>query len=94
MSTVLADLAAVITARSGADPASSYTAKLLGDSEFNQRKIMEEAFEVCLELNRPAVDPVLAANEAADLVYHLMVGLAGAGIEPTAFLSVLEGRRS
>lgn len=94
MSTILHDLAAVITARSDADPASSYTAKLLGDPEFNQRKIMEEAFEVCLELNRPTVDPILAANEAADLVYHLMVGLAGAGIEPTAFLSVLEGRRS
>ncbi|NNF54767.1 MAG: phosphoribosyl-ATP diphosphatase [Acidimicrobiales bacterium] len=94
MSTILDDLAAVITARSDADPTSSYTAKLLGDPEFNQRKIMEEAFEVCLELNRPAVDPILAANEAADLVYHLMVGLAGAGIEPTAFLSVLEGRRS
>ncbi len=94
MSTILDDLAAVITARSGVDPASSYTARLLGDSEFNQRKIMEEAFEVCLELNRPTVDPNLAASEAADLVYHLMVGLAGVGIEPTAFLSVLESRRS
>lgn len=94
MSTILDDLAAVITARAGVDPASSYTARLLGDSEFNQRKIMEEAFEVCLELNRPTVDPNLAANEAADLVYHLMVGLASVGVEPTAFLSVLESRRS
>lgn len=94
MSSILDELAAVITARSGGDPAASYTAKLLGDTELNQRKIMEEAFEVCLELNRPTVDPILAANEAADLVYHLMVGLAGVGIEPTAFLAVLEGRRS
>jgi len=27
-------------------------------------------------------------------VYHLMVGMAGAGVDPTAFLGVLEGRRS
>ena len=94
MSNILNDLAEVIESRRAEDPSQSYTARLIGDGELNQRKIMEEAFEVCLELGRSTVDPDLAANEAADLVYHLMVGLAGAGVSPTSFLSVLEARRS
>ena len=94
VSDILVDLAAVIADRAGEDPSASYTARLLADGEFNQRKLMEEAFEVCLELGRTPVDPDLAANEAADLVYHLMVGLAGAGADPLSFLAVLEARRS
>lgn len=94
MSTILHDLAAVIAARTAEPSADSYTAQLLADTELNQRKIMEEAFEVCLELGRDQIDHDLIANEAADLVYHLMVGMAGAGVDPTAFLGVLEGRRS
>ncbi len=94
MSNILNELADVIESRRSDDPGSSYTAKLLTDGEFNQRKIMEEAFEVCLELGRSNVDADLAANEAADLIYHLMVGLAGAGVDPTSFLAVLEARRS
>ncbi len=94
MSTILTDLAEVIEGRRNGDPANSYTAKLLSDSEFNQRKIMEEAFEVCLELGRSTIDPELVANEAADLVYHLMVGIAGVGVDPTSFLKILEARRS
>ncbi|MFW2381092.1 MAG: phosphoribosyl-ATP diphosphatase [Acidimicrobiales bacterium] len=94
MSTILNDLAAVIEARGRDDNTNSYTAKLLADCEFSQRKIMEEAFEVCLELGRADVNAELIANEAADLVYHLMVGMAGVGVDPTAFLTVLEERRS
>jgi len=94
VSTILNDLAAVIEARSAGESTKSYTAKLLADSELSQRKIMEEAFEVCLELGRSEADSELIANEAADLVYHLMVGMAGAGVDPTAFLRVLEERRS
>ncbi len=94
MSTILSDLAEVIEGRRDDDPANSYTAKLLSDPEFNQRKIMEEAFEVCLELGRDTVDPNLVANEAADLVYHLMAGIAGVGVDPTSFLQILEERRS
>ncbi len=94
MSSILQELAAVIEDRRIDDPTTSYTAKLLADSELNQRKLMEEAFEVCVELGRTTVDKTLVANEAADLVYHLMVALAGAGVEPTAFLDVLQERRS
>ncbi len=93
MSTILTELASVIDSRRHHSSDSSYTARLLEDGELAQRKIMEEAFEVCLELNRPVVDSERAAGEAADLVYHLMVALAGAGVDPTAFLAVLEARR-
>ncbi len=94
MPSILHDLAAVIEGRRGDDPATSYTASLLADAELNQRKVMEEAFEVCLELGRSDVNTALVASEAADLVYHLMVAMAGAGVEPTAFLDVLQERRS
>lgn len=49
---ILHELEHVLQSRRTADPADSYTAKLLADPVLNQRKIMEEAFEVCLELNR------------------------------------------
>jgi phosphoribosyl-ATP pyrophosphohydrolase len=94
VTTILQDLAAIISARRASRTDDSYTARLLSDPELNQRKIMEEAFEVCLELGRSHVDKDLAAGEAADLVYHLMVGLAGAGVDPIAFLHVLEDRRT
>jgi phosphoribosyl-ATP pyrophosphohydrolase len=94
MSSVLDELASVIESRRRSDPSASYTARLLEDGELNRRKIMEEAFEVCLELGRAEVNADLVAGEAADLVYHLMVGMAGAGVDPTAFLDVLEKRRS
>ncbi len=94
MSSVLAELASVIESRRRSDPSISYTARLLDDGELNRRKIMEEAFEVCLELGRADVDADLVAGEAADLVYHLMVGIAGVGVDPTAFLDVLANRRS
>jgi phosphoribosyl-ATP pyrophosphohydrolase len=89
---ILDDLEAVLADRRSADPGESYTARLLADPELIQRKIMEEAFEVCLELGRPAEGRV--AEEAADLVYHLLVGLVGAGVALGDVLAVLEERRS
>ncbi|GJM37033.1 MAG: hypothetical protein DHS20C19_04000 [Acidimicrobiales bacterium] len=91
---ILEDLEAVLRDRRTADPAESYTASLLADPELIQRKIMEEAFEVCLELGRSDPDPTLTAQEAADLVYHLLVGLVGADVALADVLAVLESRRS
>ena len=89
---ILHDLEQVLARRRSADPDESYTARLLGDPVTIQRKIMEEAFEVCLELGSDPVDPGRTAEEAADLVYHLMVGLTGAGVSLDAVLAVLEER--
>ena len=89
---ILEELESVLQERRSAAATESYTARLLADPELVQRKIMEEAFEVCLELGRD--DNARVADEAADLIYHLLVGLVGAGIPLTDVLAVLEGRRA
>lgn len=89
----LDDLEAILKSRRDQPTPGSYTAELLADPERTQRKIMEEAFEVCLELGRPEVSRERTAEEAADLVYHLMVGLVGAGVDWAEVVTVLEGRR-
>ncbi len=76
----LPDLEALLRSRLAERPEGSYSTKVLTDSTFAQRKIMEEAFEVCLELGAPSVDHTLAAEEAADLIFHLLAGLVGAGL--------------
>ena len=88
---ILSELEDVLRERRTADPEESYSAKLLGDPELTQRKIMEEAFEVCLELQRG--DTARLPEEAADLIYHLLVGLVGADVSLTDVFAVLEGRR-
>lgn len=88
------DLEVILKSRRDVDPAQSYTARLLHDAELTQRKVMEEAFEVCLELARPEVDQRRTAEEAADLLYHLLVGLVGAEVSFADVMAVLEERRS
>jgi phosphoribosyl-ATP pyrophosphohydrolase len=90
---ILDELEDVLRSRRSADPRHSYTAQLLADRELAQRKIMEEAFEVCLEFGRQATDRAATAEEAADLVYHLMVGLVAVDVPLADVLAVLEGRR-
>lgn len=91
---ILEELEGVLRSRRTADPAQSYTAQLLADPELAQRKIMEEAFEVCLELGRTETAPDLIAEEAADLMYHVLVGLVGVDVSLSDVFAVLEGRRS
>jgi phosphoribosyl-ATP pyrophosphohydrolase len=93
---VLDDLEAVLRTRRDDPPdGGSYSADLLRDPERTQRKIMEEAFEVCLELGRATEDrrPDRIASEAADLVFHLLVGLVGADVPFSAVLDELAARR-
>ncbi len=91
---ILTELNDVLVERASADPEQSYTARLLSDNALSRRKIMEEAFEVCLELEQTEIRRDELANEAADLIYHLMVGLVGAGVSIEDVLKVLEQRRS
>jgi phosphoribosyl-ATP pyrophosphohydrolase len=78
---VLDKLFQVIDSRRGADPASSYTAKLLGRGKRRiARKVGEEAVEVVVAaLAEPKENVVL---ESVDLLYHLAVLWAALGIEP------------
>ena len=55
---------------------------------------MEEAFETCLELGRAPRDPDRVASEAADLVFHLVVGLVDADVPFAAVLAELDRRAS
>jgi phosphoribosyl-ATP pyrophosphohydrolase len=91
---ILDELEELLRSRRTADPEQSYTAQLLADPELIQRKIMEEAFEVCLELGRDGNDATLTAQETADLVYHLLVGLVSVDVSFAEVLAVLESRRS
>ncbi len=91
---ILEELEGVLQSRRSADPAESYTAQLLANPELAQRKIMEEAFEVCLELGRAETARDLVAEEAADVIYHLLVGLVGVDVPLSDVFAVLEGRRS
>ncbi len=74
-------------------PEGSYSAELFADPERLVRKIMEEAFEVCLELGRQPVSQERVAAEAADLVFHVLVGLVSVDVGVDAVLAELERRR-
>ena len=79
--TVLDRLFATIEARKAADPSSSYTAKLLAKGTPKAaQKLGEEAVETVIEAMRG--DPAAIAAESADLLYHLCVVWAAAGVTP------------
>ncbi|MBS0563942.1 MAG: phosphoribosyl-ATP diphosphatase [Proteobacteria bacterium] len=68
-------LAATIAARKGADPDSSWTARLLARGpEKCAEKFGEEAVEAIIEAVRGDSERLTA--EAADVLYHLLVMLA------------------
>ncbi|MBK5221672.1 MAG: phosphoribosyl-ATP diphosphatase [Acidimicrobiia bacterium] len=89
----LSELEDVLRSRRAEPQAGSYTSELLADPERLQRKVMEEAFELCLELGRAELSHERIAEEAADLVYHVLVGLIGAGVAWADVLAVLQERR-
>ena len=71
----LARLAETITARKGADPDSSWTARLFARGpEKCAEKFGEEAVEAIIEAVRN--DRGALTREAADVLYHLLVMLA------------------
>lgn len=84
-------LAATIESRRGADPSSSYTAKLLaGGPERAAKKLGEEAVETVIAAVQGDKDAL--ASESADLLYHWLVVLAGAGVSTEAVAEKLAAR--
>ena len=70
----LDDLATLIASRKGADPDSSWTAKLLSKGpEKCAEKFGEEAIEAIIEAVKG--DKTRLTSEAADVLYHLLVML-------------------
>ena len=86
---------ATIVSRRDERPDGSYTVSLLeAGVEAAGRKVVEEAVEVLLAATDHAGGgpPERVAEEAADLVYHLMVLLAERGIELGSVMEVLDQR--
>lgn len=86
----LPELAALLAARRSADPATSYTASLLAAPAKAAQKVGEEATEVVIEAisgNRERL-----REEAADLLYHLLVLLTAHDVPLAAVEAVLRGR--
>jgi phosphoribosyl-ATP pyrophosphohydrolase len=89
--TALDRLAATIATRKGADPESSWTAKLLAKGpEKCAEKFGEEAVEAIIEAVRGDRDRLTA--EAADVIYHLLVMLAARDVTLADVLAELERR--
>jgi phosphoribosyl-ATP pyrophosphohydrolase len=89
--TALDRLAATIASRKGADPASSWTAKLLAAGpETCAKKFGEEAVEAVIEAVKG--DRNRLTSEAADVLYHLLVMLAARDVTLDAVLAELDRR--
>ncbi|MCL7465019.1 phosphoribosyl-ATP diphosphatase [Phaeovulum sp. NW3] len=89
--TTLDRLAATIAARKGADPDSSWTAKLLAKGpEKCAEKFGEEAIEAIIEAVKG--DRARLTAEAADVIYHLLVMLAARDVALADVLAELDRR--
>jgi phosphoribosyl-ATP pyrophosphohydrolase len=87
----LAGLWATIEARRGASPESSYTAKLLAAGPAGvARKLGEESLEAVIEAVKG--DSAALTRESADLLYHLLVLWAAAGLTPNDIAAELARR--
>ena len=88
---IVARVAAIIARRKRERPEKSYVVSLL-DAGFEKvnGKILEEARELCEAL--PEGDPAHTAHEAADLLFHMLVGLEAAGVPIDAVFGELRRR--
>ena len=89
---VLDELFATIIARKTADPTSSWTAQLLAKGpEKCAEKFGEESIEAIIEAVKG--DKAALTNEAADVLYHLLVMLASRDVELNDVLENLAARQ-
>jgi phosphoribosyl-ATP pyrophosphohydrolase len=88
---ILQELAAVLEARKGADPDSSYVAKLFSKGlDAILKKVGEEATETILAAKDG--DKEHLVYETADLWFHTLVMLAQQGLGPELVLQELARR--
>ncbi|WP_170420380.1 phosphoribosyl-ATP diphosphatase [Ruegeria arenilitoris] len=89
---ILNELAATIASRKGADPESSWTAKLLSKGPGKcAEKFGEEAVEAIIEAVKGDRDRL--TSEAADVLYHLLVMLAARDVALEDVLAELARRQ-
>jgi phosphoribosyl-ATP pyrophosphohydrolase len=88
---VLDRLYVVIDSRKGADPESSYTARLFSRGRAQiAKKLGEEAVEALIEGIRG--DKPKLVGESADLLYHLLTLWAATNVKPKAVWTELARR--
>ena len=92
MTQILDQLYALVASRKGADPETSYTAKLFsrGRPKIAQ-KVGEEAVETVIAAMAQGPDAVV--GESADLLYHLTVLWAECGVTPDQVWAELAKRQ-
>jgi len=91
MSDVLNQLAQVLEQRKGADPDSSYVAKLYHKGlDSILKKVGEESAEVIIAAKGGKADEII--YETADLWFHTLVMLAQQGLGPDQVLAELQRR--
>jgi len=90
-SEVLPELERTIDERAGSRPAGSYTVELLEDPQLVGAKVMEEAEEVARAAREESDERV--DEEAADVIYHLLVLMHGRGRSLADAERVLDERR-
>ncbi|GJM08566.1 MAG: phosphoribosyl-ATP pyrophosphatase [Lysobacteraceae bacterium] len=87
----LTDLEQIIADRALLPNNESYTSRLLTAGKVSvAKKIAEEGAEVALAIAAESADRV--ADEAADLIYHLLVGLHSRGLSMDDVKKVLASR--
>ncbi|WP_437953901.1 bifunctional phosphoribosyl-AMP cyclohydrolase/phosphoribosyl-ATP diphosphatase HisIE [Sorangium sp. So ce296] len=90
-SAVLESIEREIEARKASSATKSYTRKLLdGGAPLIGAKLREEADELAQAIAGESDDRV--ASEAADVIYHLLVGIASRGVPLRAVLAALAAR--
>ena len=88
---ILERLFETIVSRKTADPTTSYTAKLFSRGRARiAQKVGEEAVETVIAASTN--DTAHIVTESADLLYHLLVLWADAGIRPEQVWQTLESR--
>ncbi|MEA3641578.1 MAG: phosphoribosyl-ATP diphosphatase [Lamprobacter sp.] len=91
MSDILNRLSEVLETRKGADPSTSYVAKLYDKGlDAILKKIGEEATETVMAAKDG--DPEKLVYELADLWFHSLVLMADQGLHPDAVLAELDRR--
>ena len=81
----------VIQSRRNADPQTSYTARLFARGRIKiAQKLGEEAVEAVIE--GVGENPAALVGESADLLYHLLVLWAAAGVSPAEVAAELARR--
>ena len=88
----LPELWAILEKRGEERPRDSYTVRLLEDENLRLKKLGEETAELIVALTRKDKEEV--AEEGADLVYHLLTALLGAGVGLEQLFQALRRRRA